>query len=52
MTVKFEPLVYQVNEASSTIVVRLVLLGNTSNTIEVTVQTVDQDAQCKLVNTV
>lgn len=48
VTVKFEPLVYQVNESSSTSEVRLVLLGETSNAIAVTVHTVDQEAQCKL----
>ena len=47
MTVKFEPLSYHVNESSGAIVVRLVLLGEMSNTVAVTVHTVDQDAKCK-----
>lgn len=39
---------YQVNETAGTGIVRLVLLGETSNTIAVTVRTIDQEAQCKL----
>ena len=47
VTVKFEPVLYHVVESSMEAVVRLVLLGNTSNTVAVTVGTHDQDAMCR-----
>ena len=48
VSVKFEPVLYHVMESSVAVVVRLVLLGDTSNTVAVTVSTIDQDAMCRL----
>ena len=48
VTVKFEPVLYHVVESSMAAVVRLVLEGDTSNTVAVTVSTLDQDAMCRL----
>ena len=42
--VKFEPELYRVSESSSSVVVRLVLLGDTSSSVAVTVRTMDQEA--------
>ena len=44
MTVKFEPVSYSVLESSASVAVRLVLLGETSNTVAITVRTVDMEA--------
>ena len=42
--VKFEPELYRVSESSPSVVVRLVLLGDTSSSVAVTVRTMDQEA--------
>ena len=44
VTVRFEPEVYRVSESSGSVVVRLVLLGETSNTVAVTLRTSNNKA--------
>ena len=44
MRVRFQSEMYRVTESSGETTVRLLLLGDTSNTVSVTLQTVDQDA--------
>ena len=44
MSVRFQSEMYRVTESSGETTVRLLLLGDTSNTVSVTLQTVDQDA--------
>ena len=42
--VRFDPELYSVSESSGSVSVRVVLLGETSNTVAVTLRTLDQEA--------